>query len=196
MKLRVHRISCAVSHGLCDHANIILFYENITMTRASTTDIFLKVISANSTNELYSNTFTAFNQSIALPWNNGFFSMLLMFSRKCMDRHCFIWTSSSKTEIMKFTVRRCMKHVFDNNVLNRVVLINVITNGRIHWLIFFLFYLLDALFTSNKISTIFKTGQLSISKLIRLFSRSCSTSQSGPFQTLNFVDLTSLSQNC
>lgn len=58
--------------------------------------------------------------------------MLLMFSTKYMDRHCFIGTSTSKTEIMKFTVRRCMQHVFDNNDLDRVVLLNVIRNGRMH----------------------------------------------------------------
>lgn len=49
-----------------------------------------------------------------------------------MNRHCFIGTSTSKTEIMKFIVRRCMQHVFDNNDLDRVVLLNVIRNGRMH----------------------------------------------------------------
>ena len=64
------------------------------------------------------------------------------------------------------------------------------------WLIITLFWLIDAFFTSNKISRRFKTWPLSTSKLIRLFSGSCRSSQSGPFHAKFRRFNYSLSQNC
>ena len=64
------------------------------------------------------------------------------------------------------------------------------------WLIITLFWLIDAFFTSNKISRRFKTWPLSTSKLVRLFSRSCRTSQSGPFHAKFRRFNYSLSQKC